>query len=114
MTDGQPHAAGRPAPDDLSELEGLLGRDMLREQFDKLLGQLQAFLAQAPYLPPGDLAQEAHNLAGAAEVLGLRAIGGQLRRCQQAADEGDTARARAATEALHPMQQAFTAFATGY
>lgn len=114
MTDGQPHAAGRPAKATLDELEELLGPDILRMQFEKLSGQLSDFLRDARTLAPAELAKESHNVAGAADVLGLTAIGMQLRDCQAAAAGGDMARAHAALDALVPMQKAFEDFVAGY
>ncbi|WP_139170477.1 hypothetical protein [Lutimaribacter saemankumensis] len=114
MTDGQPHAAGRPAKATLDELEELLGPDILRMQFEKLSGQLSDFLRDARTLEPAELEKESHNVAGAADVLGLTAIGMQLRDCQSAAKGGDLARAHAALDALVPMQKAFEDFVAGY
>ncbi|MFD1509594.1 ATP-binding protein [Lacimonas salitolerans] len=107
-------AAGRPEPDILSELEALLGRAGVCRQMETLAAQVQGLADGIPGLSPEALAAEAHRVAGAADVMGLRVIGGQLRGCQQAAARGDLACAREAMEAVRPMLRAFKRFVSGY
>ncbi len=113
--DGGPATpAGQPQTAILSELEELLGRDGVRTQFRKLLEQMNGFAAESADMSPEVLAQEAHKMAGAADVMGLRDIGGTLRGCQHAAAEGDIKAARAALDKVRPMQRAFEQFLSAY
>ena len=111
-TDGsQPR---QPEPHVLSELEELLGRDVLREQFGKLLRQIQQISAHAPGVRMEELANEAHRIAGAADVMGLRRIGNHLRKCQEAAASGDAEQALHEIRVVRTMQDDFAAFVENY
>lgn len=106
--DGHPDAAV------LRELESLLGHDGLCGQMRALSAQLRGLTGAGADIALDDLADEAHRVAGAADVVGLRPIGHALRTCQQAATQGDLPGAHAAIDAIRPMWLEFETFVSGY
>ena len=66
--------AGYPDPSRLSELEESVSLDILRSQYQELHAQMQHRIANAPQLEIEELAYDAHKLAEAAGMLGIRDI----------------------------------------
>ena len=76
-------------PSMVAELESLLGRDALKEQYRKLDQQIGDFFVQAQNLKARDLASLAHKVAGGAAMLGAENFAKTLRDVQKAAVEKD-------------------------
>lgn len=76
-------------PSMVAELENLLGRDALKEQYKKLDQQISDFFIQAKHLNAKDLASLAHKVAGGAAMLGAENFAKSLRDVQKAAVQKD-------------------------
>ncbi|MDB3928727.1 response regulator [Paracoccaceae bacterium] len=106
--------AGYPDPSRLSELEEYVSLDILRSQYQKLHGQMQHLIANAPQLEIEELAYNAHKLAGAAGMLGISDIAYRLRGCQNAAAVGDRGEATSQLAEIPALTAAFATFVAGY
>jgi CheY-like chemotaxis protein len=73
----------------VTELEILLGQDVLKEKYKKFDQQIDVFLIQAENLNENDLASLAHKVSGAAAMLGADNFAESLRILQKAASKKD-------------------------
>lgn len=89
-----PSLAFEADPKTLADLKDLLGQELLRKQFAILHARLEQLCSTGDRLPPQELANEAHRIAGSAAILGLKSLASLLKGVQNAARNADTQLAR--------------------
>ncbi len=93
-TPASPSTTIEADPKILAELKDVLGQELLRKQFSLLYAQLAQLCGSGGERPLRELANEAHRVAGAAAMLGLKSIASLLKSVQNAAKDGDAPLAR--------------------
>lgn len=92
------------------ELIEVMGRETLKSQYEVLKLQLIELCAKRGEYSSERLAQEAHRVAGAAAVLGLKPIAKLLKSVQNAAEEEDEVVARSLMAELDALLAAVCCF----
>lgn len=92
------------------ELIDVFGRDTLKSYYETLSAHLTDLCADSESLPLDDLAKAAHQIAGAAAVLGMIPLAKLLKGVQDAADEGNAGGAKQLMEQARALKSDLSAF----
>jgi PAS domain S-box-containing protein len=101
---------GIPEPHVLDELKQFMDDEILRKQFKGILSEVRKLLTNAGSMTNHELAQAAHRVCGAAEVMGFLTLGDHLRNCQNAAETEDGAGVKLELDVLRGIEPSLAAF----
>jgi PAS domain S-box-containing protein len=105
---------GIPEPHVLDELKQFMDDETLRKQFTGILSEVRKLLTDAGSMTNHELAQAAHRVCGAAEVMGFVTLGGHLRNCQNAAEAEHSAGMTLELEAVRCIELSLAAFVENF
>lgn len=99
-----------PDPITVMELMEVLGREAMKYHYLELTRQIATLCAKSETFGLKVLAQEAHRVAGAAAVLGVKPVATLLKAVQNAAEEGDEKVAQSLMSEVFQLQTGLAAF----
>jgi len=101
---------GRPEQHVLDELKQFMDDELLRKQFTGILTEVRKLLQNADAMTSHELAQAAHRVSGAANVMGFLTLGRHLRNYQNAAEAENDAGMKKELDAVRDIEPKLAAF----
>jgi HPt (histidine-containing phosphotransfer) domain-containing protein len=105
---------GRPETHVLHELKEFMDDELLRKQFTGILTEVRKLMQNADAMTKHELAQAAHRVSGAANVMGFLTLGRHLRNCQNAAEAENDAGMKKELDAVRDIEPKLAAFVENF